>query len=170
MDSLLRTPQTGSNKALLGAMLAAALIVIAAVAVFLFIRPSRQEVAQQDLQGAVREGSPEFAVLTKKIAIQTDENNTMESPTGMGTIVMMIAGRIRNFTGKTLTGLEIQVTVVDQLERPVRDKVLTVIPTQAETLGTSESMPVKVMIEGFSKDDDRAMIRWKVTAIKVSEK
>jgi hypothetical protein len=27
-------------------------------------------------------------------------------------------------------------------------------------------MPVKVMIEGFSKDDDRAMIRWKVTAIK----
>jgi lipopolysaccharide export LptBFGC system permease protein LptF len=170
MDTLLKTPQTGSNKILLAAMVVAALLVVGAVGFFMVIRPSSEEVAQQNMEGAVREGSPEFDALTKRIAIQNDEENTMQSPTGMGTIVMLIAGKIRNFTGKTLTGLEIKVTVVDQFDQPVKDKVVTVIPTQAETLPTNESMPVRVRIDGFKKDDDRAQIRWKVTAIKVSEK
>jgi len=165
MDSFLEKPKTGNNKVLLGALVVAVLLVIAIVG-FLVLRPSKQEVVQQQLEGAVREGTPEFEVLTKRIAIQTDDNNTMESPTGMGTITMFIAGKIRNFTGKTLTGLEIKVTVIDQLNKPVKEKILTVIPSQQESLETNQTMFVKVMIEGFSKDDDRALVRWKVTAIK----
>jgi hypothetical protein len=141
-------------------------LLVAAVTAFLVLRPSKQEVVQQQLEGAVREGTPEFEVLTKKIAIQTDDDKTMESPTGMGTITMFIAGKIRNFTGKTLTGLEIKVTVIDQLNKPVKEKILTVIPSQQERLDTNQTMLVNVMMEGFSKDDDRALVRWKVTAIK----
>jgi len=123
-------------------------------------------VHQQELEGAVREGTPEFEALTKRIVIQTDENNTMQSPTGMGTITMFIRGKIRNFTGKTLTGLEIRTTVIDQLEKPVKEKTLIVVPNQQERFETNQTMPVSVMIEGFGKDDDRAQIRWKVTAIR----
>lgn len=168
MESLTRKPQTGNNKILLGAMLVAALLVIGAVT-FLALRPSKQEAELQLLEGAVREGSPEFAALTKKIVIQTDEKNTQESPTGLGTIVMMIRGNIRNYTGKTLSGLEVQVTVVDQLGKPVKDRVLTVVPMQQSTLENNQGMTVQANIEGFNKDDDRAMIRWKVTAIKTQE-
>jgi len=145
-----------------------------AIAAFLFFTTSgfystctsRQAVHQQELEGAVREGTPEFEALTKRIVIQTDENNTMQSPTGMGTITMFIRGKIRNFTGKTLTGLEIRTTVIDQLEKPVKEKTLIVVPNQQERFETNQTMPVSVMIEGFGKDDDRAQIRWKVTAIR----
>lgn len=165
MDTFISKPQTGNNKILLGAMLAAALIV-AAVVGFFALRPSKVEVEKSSMEGAVREGTPEFETLTKKIAISTDEKNTTESPTGLGTIVMNISGKIRNMTGKTLTGLEIKVAVVDQLNEPVKEKTLIVVPNQRETLQTNQTMPVRVMIEGFDKEDDRAMIRWKVTAIK----
>jgi hypothetical protein len=165
MDSFLEKPKTGNNKILLGALVIAVLMVVAIVG-FLILRPSKQQVVEQQLEGAVREGTPEFEVLTKKIAIQTDDDKTMESPTGMGTITMFIAGKIRNFTGKTLTGLEIKVTVIDQLNKPVKEKILTVVPSQQERLETNQMMPVSVMMEGFSKDDDRALVRWKVTAIK----
>jgi hypothetical protein len=154
MEKLVRKPQTGNNKILLAAMLVAAL------------QPTKQQIEQSSMEGAAREGSPEFETLTKRIAISNDEKNTMQSPTGLGTIVMNIAGRIRNMTGKTLTGLEIKVAVVDQLNNPVKEKTLVVVPTQRERLEPNETMPVRVMMEGFSKDDDRAMIRWVVTAIK----
>lgn len=167
MNSFLEKPtaKTGNGKNFIKTLMVAVLLVVSTSG-FYSTCTSRQAVQQQQLEGAVREGTPEFEVLTKRIVIQTDEENTMQSPTGMGTITMFIRGKIRNFTGKTLSGLEIKVTVVDQLEKPVKDKTLIVVPSQQPTLETNQTMPVSVMIEGFSKDDDRAMIRWKVTAIK----
>jgi hypothetical protein len=167
MDSFIEKPgnEAGGNKIFLVALVIGILIVSAVVG-FFALRPTQQQIVSEQLGGAVREGSPEFEALTRRIAIQTDEQNTTQSPTGMGTIVMMIAGRIRNYTGRTLTGLEVKVTVVDQLGNPVKDKVVAAVPMQQEKLEANESMPVRVMIEGFDKDDDRAMIRWKVTAIK----
>jgi hypothetical protein len=145
-------------------------ILVVGVAAFIFFSiPTREEIERKSLEGAVREGSPEFEVLTRKISISTDEENTKESPTALGTIVMFISGRIRNMTGKNITGLEIKVAVVDQLNKPIKEKILTVVPTQKEVLQPEEVMPVRVMIEGFKKDDDRANVRWKVTAIKVQD-
>jgi hypothetical protein len=156
---------SGNGKKFIGTLVVAGLLFIGTTG-FYSTCTSRQVAQQQQLEGAVREGTPEFEALTKKIVIQTDENNTMQSPTGMGTITMFIRGKIRNFTGKTLTGLEIRTTVIDQLEKPVKEKTLIVVPNQQEKLESNQTMPVSVMIEGFSKDDDRAMIRWKVTAIR----
>lgn len=156
---------SGNARKFIGTLIVTGLLFIGTTG-FYSTCTSRQAVQQQQLEGAVREGTPEFEALTKRIVIQTDENNTMQSPTGMGTITMFIRGKIRNFTGKTLTGLEIRTTVIDQLEKPVKEKTLIVVPNQKERFEPNETMPVSVMIEGFSKDDDRAMIRWKVTAIR----
>ncbi len=146
-----------------------AILVVGAVVFISFSIPTREQIERKSLEGAVREGSPEFEALTRKISISTDEENTKESPTALGTIVMFISGRIRNMTGKNITGLEIKVAVVDQLNKPIKEKILTVVPTQKEVLEREEVMPVRVMIEGFKKDDDRANVRWKVTAIKVQD-
>lgn len=165
MNSFENKPEKGINKIFLAAILVGALVV-AAIIGFFALQPTKKDIADTVMQNAVREGTPEFETLTKKIVISTDENGTMESPTGLGTIVMNIAGKIRNMTGKTLTGLEVKVAVIDQLNKPVKEKVLTVIPNQSEKLVNNETMPVRVMMEGFNKEDDRAMIRWKVTAIR----
>ncbi len=130
------------------------------------LKPSMQEQVQQNMEGAFREGAPEFIALTKKVVIQTDEDRTMESPIGLGTIVMSIGGKIKNLTGKTLNGLEVNVAVIDTFGKPVKDKTLIVVPNQVEKLESGATVNVTVRIEGFDPKADRANIRWKVTAIK----
>lgn len=157
--------EKGSKKILIGALTAAVLAVVAIIAL-ISLKPSQTVVEQDFLQGAYREGSPEFQNLTKRIAAQTIEDATTKSPTAMGTVMMSIGGTIRNFSGKTLTALELKVGVVDTFNNLVKERILTVIPTQQEKLENNQTMPVRVIIEGIDPKADLANIRWKVTAIK----
>jgi hypothetical protein len=137
-----------------------------AVAVWLLsFRPPMDEQVAQILAGAYREGSPEFAEVTKDIIISTDDR-TVESPTGLGTISMFINGTIRNKGTKTITVLEVNVAVVTQFNKVLKERRIVVVPIQQATLGPGETIPITLTMDGFSKDDDRANIRWKVTAIK----
>jgi hypothetical protein len=154
---------------LLYGLVLGALVVITLVGV-IALKPSSKQIEAQALDGAFREGSPEFETYTKRIVAQTNADDTTFSQIGLGTITMFISGRVRNMTGKTLTGLEMKVSVVDMAGKVVRDKTFTVIPDlprNIQELETDQTLQMKVNIEGFAKDDDRANIRWKVTAIKV---
>ena len=154
------------NKSFLFAILIAVLLVAGGVLLIWKFQPSMQEQQEQVLAGAVREGSPEFAVLTRRIITENDVDNTWQSPVGTGYIMMNIAGKIRNYNDKALTGLEINVSVLDSYDKVIKDRTLTVIPTQLKRLEPKQEMNVVVVIEGFNPGDDRAKIRWKVTAIK----
>lgn len=154
------------NKTFLIAILIAVVLVAGGVLVIWKFQPSMQEQQEQVLSGALREGSPEFDALTRRIIAETDEDNTIQSPVGTGYIMMNIAGRIRNNSDKTLTGLEIKVSVIDSFGKVVKDSTMLVIPNQRKSLAPKEQMNVAIRIDGFNPDDDRANIRWKVTAIK----
>lgn len=154
------------NKTFLGAILAAIFIIGGGVYFIWKFQPSMQEQQEQALAGAVRPGSPEFETLTKRIIAENDEENTWFSPVGTGGIMMNIAGKIRNNGDKPLTGLEINVAVLDSFGKVVKDNTLLVVPNQQKTLEPKGEMKVTVRIDGFKRDDDRARIQWKVTAIK----
>jgi hypothetical protein len=154
------------NKNLLVAVVIAVALVAGGVFVIWKIQPSMEEQKQIALEGAVRDDSPEFAVLTRKIIAENNVDGTWESPLGTGYVMMNIAGKIKNFTDKTLSGLEIRVSVVDSGGKTVKDKTLIVVPVQQATLAPNAEMDVVVRIDGFRPDDDRARIHWKVTAIK----
>ena len=121
----------------------------------------------QILEGSFREGSPEFAVLNKDIIISTDDR-TVESPTGMGTITMFIHGNIKNKGTKNVTALEVNVGVVTQQNEVIRERRILVVPVQQPALPAGETIPITLTLDGFDRKDDRANIRWKVTAIKTS--
>lgn len=170
MDTLLQNEEkkTGINKMLLAAI-GIAVLLVAGIAGLLMLKPSVQEQKKQLLEGAVREGSPEFAELTKKVLIRNDAENTMESPTGLGTITMFNRAEIVNISkDQTIDALEIRVSVLDPMGKPIKEKTMTVVPWQdTESLAPQQRFPVTVPIEGFAKDDDRARVQWKVTAIRV---
>lgn len=171
MDTFLKQPEEkkGNNMIFLAAI-GIGLVIVLAFLGLVSLKSSTKQIQTQALEGAFREGTPEFEKYTKKIIAETDEDRTTYSPTGMGTIMMSIRGKIRNITGKPLTGLELKVAVVDSFGNPVKEKTTVVIPKEDVTkLETGQVLPVQVTIEGFNKDDDRANIRWKVTAIKVEE-
>lgn len=165
MESLLpKEEKRGLNRTFVVAIVVA-LAIIAGLILLLSRTPPADERKAQIVASAYQEGTPEFAELSKDIIISTDDR-TVQSPTGLGTISMYIYGKIRNKGAKTIDVLEINVAVVTQFNQVVKEKRILVVPVQQATLEPDQTIPVTLALEGFSKDDDRANIRWKVTAIR----
>lgn len=141
------------------------LVLIAGAIYLLSRKPSMEEQTNAILQSSFREGSPEFAELNKDIIISTNDK-TVQSPTGLGTISMFIHGDIRNKGARTISILEVNVAVVTQFNDVLKERRILVVPVQQPLLRPGEMIPITLDLTGFSKDDDRANIRWKVTAIK----
>jgi hypothetical protein len=156
----------GINKTfVLGALVG---VVLLGAAIFLLTRqPSMEDQMAMILEGSIHEGAPQFADLTKDIVIATSPD-TVQSPNAFGTISMYIAGKIYNKGDKTINGLEINVSVVDTFNEILKEKRLLVVPTKQPELAPGQTIDVYLEIGGFDKKDDRANIRWKVTAIRVA--
>jgi archaellum component FlaG (FlaF/FlaG flagellin family) len=168
MDEMFQeSPRKRVNPLFIGAAVFGIVVITLAIWLLSF-KPSMEEQTARILAGSLREGSPEFEQLTKDIVISTDPN-TIESPMALGGISMFISGTIRNKGTRTLDALEINVSVVTQFNQVLKEKRMLVVPTQVSRLEPGQTIPVTVSLEGFSKNDDRANIRWKVTAIRVEQ-
>ncbi len=140
-----------------------AAIVIAVVFYFL-MRASGGGSVEPTLPNAIRAGSPQFTEFQSKIAV--DDVEADEAKRALGDIVMSLHGTVRNFTGRTLNGLEITASVVNHQGEPVKRRTVVVIPgTQAE-LEPNKTMLVQIMLEGMTDADDRANIRMEVTGFR----
>ena len=166
MDEFLepRESKKGFNWTLVIGSLVGMALVGAAIGL-LMQQPSMDDQKAAVLEGSFHEGSPEFEQITKDIVISTSDD-TVQSPNAFGSISMYIKGRIRNKGNRTITGLEINVAVVDTFNKVLREKRILVVPTQVSQLAPEEIIPVSLEIAGFDRKDDRANIRWKVTAIR----
>jgi hypothetical protein len=117
------------------------------------------------LEGALRAGSLEFEQYKSKIVL--DKPEATEATRPIGDIVMTLQTTVRNFTGRTITGLEIYAAVVDLQGKPVKERTVIVIPNRRPELEPNQTMSVPVVIDGMSKEADRANIKMEVAAIKV---
>jgi len=144
------------------------IIVVAVVAAiliggffYLLLRTTVTSNQAPRLANAIRPGSTDFEKYQKLIAL--DEPEADESPRALGDIVMTLSTTVRNFTGRTITGLEIKGAVVDHDGKPVKEKTLVVIPGRQSEIDPNKTMKVSLMLEGFTDSDDRANIKMEVT-------
>jgi hypothetical protein len=143
--------------------------VIAAIAIatlfYFLMKATGGGSVEPQLEAAIRQGSPEFAQYQSKIVL--DEPEAYESKRALGDIVMNLDSIVHNFSGRTLTGLELKGMVVDHQGKPVNQRTLVVLPNirQAE-LDNNRSMTVRVTLEGMTDKDDRANIKMEITAFK----
>jgi hypothetical protein len=81
---------------------------------------------------------------------------------------MTLRATVRNFTGHTITGLEITAAVIDHQDQPVRQRTRIAIPssTIAELL-PNKTTSFSIIIDGFSDSDDRANVKMDVTGFTV---
>lgn len=170
MDTLFeKEPKKGINKTYIVGGLIGLVVVAAVIAAAMLLQGKSMDEQKQDvLADALREGLPQFEEVTKDIIIATGDN-TVESPNAFGYISMFITGKIRNKGTRNINGLEVNVAVVDQFNQTLKEKRVLVVPTQVQLLGPGESIPITLAVDGFDKKDDRANIRWKVTAIRVAQ-
>jgi hypothetical protein len=154
--------------AIVSALLVAALV-------FWATRSGTNDAAGQQprLEGAIRADSAEFAQLRDKIVVDFDpDEHAFESPRPVGDIVMTLRPKVRNFTGRTISGLELLATVVDLAGNPVRQRTRIAVPNaetgQAE-LENNKVLELSILMEGFKKDEVRANIRIEVTGVKFKQ-
>lgn len=157
-------PDEDSRRKLIIIVAVIAAIVIAVVFYFL-MRASGGGSPEPTLANAIRAGSPQFADLQTKIVV--DEVEADEAKRALGDIVMSLHGTVRNFSGRTINGLEITAAVVDHQGQPVKQRTVVVIPSRQAELEPNKTMPVQIMLEGMTDADDRANIRMEVTAVKL---
>jgi hypothetical protein len=157
-----------SRRALYIAVTAFSVLLIAGV-IYVATSPSKGGGAsgqqQQRLEGGLRAGSPEFDQYRERIVL--DKPEATEAARPIGDIVMRLTTTARNFTGRTIDGLEVYAAVVDSQDKPVKERTVVVIPKPGQTeLEPNRTLEVPVMLEGMKKDDDRANIKMEVTAVR----
>ncbi len=135
-----------------------------AVVFYFLMRASSGVRVDQTLEGAIRAGSPEFAEYQPKIAM--DDPEATEAKRALGDIVMTLHTNVRNFTGRTLAGLEVKGMVVDHQGKPVNQKTVVVIPANQPELEHNRTMAIRIMLEGMTDQDDRANIKVEVTGFR----
>jgi hypothetical protein len=141
---------------------------VAAVAIallfYLLMRATGGGVSEPRLQGAIRSGSAEWEQYLQRIVL--DEPEADEAKRALGDIVMTLRTTVRNFTGRTLNGLEINAAVLDHQDKPVKSRTVVVIPGRQPELEPNKTLFVQVMLDGMSETDDRAKIKMEVTGFK----
>jgi len=144
--------------------------IVAAVAIaalfYVLMRSSWGNPPQPTLEGAFRAGSPEFAQYQPRIVLDPTPPEAYESKQALGGIVMTLQTVARNFTGKTLTGLEITGYVVDHQGQPIRERSVIVVPVKQPELENNRGVAVLVMLDGMTDKDDRANVKMVVTGFK----
>jgi hypothetical protein len=147
----------------------ALIIIVAAIAAiaiggffYILLRKSVATGPPPTLQGAIRPGSPDWDKYSKLIV--RDDPEADEAKRALGDTIMTLHTTVRNFTGRTITGLEVRGSVVDSDGKPVKERSLVVIPSSRQSeLDPLKTMRVSIMIDGFSDSDNRADIKMEVT-------
>lgn len=153
------------RRVIIGVAVIAALA-IGAVFYFLMRSAGSGVSPQASLQGAIRPGAPEWEQFRSKIILEPPEADSAPRP--LGDIVMRLWCTVRNFTGQTITGLEVKGTVVDSQGNPVRERIVVIVPSEGNPeLGPNKTMTAMVRIEGFKESDNRANIKMELTGFRL---
>lgn len=160
----LSEPQDSSRKIVIIVALVAA-IVLAGLFYFLMRASTGPSRANPTLQGAIRAGSPEWNEFNQKIVL--DDPEATEAKRALGDIVMNLQTTARNFTGRTLVGLEVKGSVVNRQGKPIREQVVIAVPTaQNPELEPNRTMVVQVRLDGMTDADERANIKMEITGFR----
>jgi hypothetical protein len=145
-----------------------AAVVIAIIFGFLMWAVSSGPSAGVTLQGALRQGNPEFDKYKPNIVM--DEVEGFEAKRALGDLTMTLRTTVRNLTGKTITGLEVKGSVLDYEKKPIKEKTLIFVPSErAQELPPNKTMQVQMMLDGMKDTDPRANIAMEVVGIKVKD-
>jgi hypothetical protein len=160
-----KTAEAEDSRLKLISIIVGVVVVLGIVAIVLLVRPGQDSGAgTTTLQGAIRPGTADWEQYKAKVIL--DEPEADEAKRALGDIVMSVHSIVRNFTGKTINGLEVRAAVVDHQGKAVKERTVVVIPIKQSELAPNKTMMVQVMLEGMTETDDRANIRMEVTGFK----
>ena len=123
-------------------------------------RPSAAP-GEERLEGAVRPGSPDFPAADRLI-VEFDPNEYAEiGPTALGPWAVTFLPVVRNFTGRTVSGLEFHLTGLDPKGQTIRERI---------AVNRDEIGPNRVARPGlsmnFPQDNKPANLKLELTGVR----
>ncbi len=147
-------------------IIALASAVLVAGLIWLATRPRVQN-ADPRLEGAIRPGSTEFAQFADRLILEFDaDQNAVTSERAIGDVVITMLPTVRNFTGRTINGLELRAVGFDLSKQIIKERHFIVIPSRQPTLETNRTMMPSLTFEGIKKDNVPASLKVEITGVK----
>ncbi len=171
MPSEYSNPEEKSRRTLIIVVAVVAAVVIGGF-FYLLLRKSVATGPSPTLAGAVRPGSADWDKYNKLIVLDDpgdcpEEGSRFcayESKRTLGDIQMTLRATVRNFTGRTITGLEVYAAILDHQDQPVKQRTRIVVPTTTVSeLLPNKTTPISIVIDGLFDEDDRANVKMVVS-------
>lgn len=163
---LIREPELRWPIVMLAALLTAVIALLAAGLHYVTQTVVTPNIAPV-LERATYIGQPEFEQFRERIVIEQLVGNEKLHP--LNNLAVEITARVKNDTGRKISGLEMRGAIRDSQNSTVRERTIVVIPAQQTILETDEAINVRILLESFDKDSDRAHAVMEVTAIRFDE-
>ena len=138
-----------------------ALLLVGGLA-YLATRPGGGAGGQPRLEGAVRADSPEFAQLRERVVVEfIPDQDAFESTRPVGDIVMTLRPTVRNFTGRTVNGLEFRAAGLDLQGNTIRERTYV---TEEEVETNKTASPAIGL--NFPSDNRPAQLKLELTGVR----
>lgn len=123
--------------------------------------------AAERLEGAHRPGSPEFEQALARLFLDFNaDQDATTSPRPIGDIVISMKPTIRNFTGRTINGLELRAAGLDINGQVVKERTFTVIPNRQPALEPNKTFTPSLLLEGVAESTMPASLRVDIVAVR----
>lgn len=149
-----------SRRVIFIAVAAVAALLIAGLA-YLATRPATNTPGEEHLEGAIRAGSPEFPKAEKLIVDFDPDADATIGVTGLGTYAVRMTPTVRNFTGRTVSGLEFHAAGLDLQGQVIRQRTF-VATDEIEPNRTSKP----AISLNFPADNRPAQLKLELTGVK----
>ncbi len=134
--------------------------------VYLATRPAART-GEARLEGAMRPDSQEFAPFRERLLVEfnADENAT-QAARPLGDVVIQMNPTVRNFTGRTIDGLELHAIGLDLSGNVVKERYIIAVPTRQPELAPNKTLTVPITFEGIKKDNVPASLKVELSGVK----
>jgi hypothetical protein len=162
-----KVAETDSTRRTIFIVVAFASALLVAGLVYLATRPSARSAGDPRLQGALKPDAPEFEPLRERLIIDFNaDEDAMKSDRPLGDVVITMNPTVRNFTGRTLDGLELHATAHDLNGAIIKERYSIPIPMRQPELLTNKTITVPITLEGFKKDNVPASLKVELSGVK----
>jgi uncharacterized membrane protein YvbJ len=153
-----RVERDRSHLVIYAAVAVLALLLVGGLA-YLATRPT-QKPGEEHLAGAVRPGSPDFPGNKLVVDFDPDENATI-GPNALGNYVVTMKPTVRNFTGRTVNGLEFRAAGLDLQGNMIRERTYV---TEEEIEMNKTASPAIGL--NFPSDSRPAQLKLELTGVR----
>jgi hypothetical protein len=134
--------------------------------VYLATRPASRT-GEARLEGAMRPDSKEFEPFRERLLVEfnADEQAT-QADRPLGDVVITMNPTVRNFTGRTIDGLELRAVGLDLSGNVVKERHIIAVPARQAELAPNKTLTVPITFEGIKKENVPASLKVELSGVK----